>query len=151
MQTFLPYPDFTMSARCLDRARLGKQRVEAYQVLRALHGDYVLTRAWENHPATRMWRGHYSWLQRYYNEIIKEWIIRGYATELGTVVPYDTIQPLDETSVFVNSLDRGGYPPWLGYPPLHASHRSSLLAKDPAWYSQFGWEDEPKIGYVWPV
>ena len=35
MQTFLPYPDFARSARCLDNRRLGKQRVESYQILRA--------------------------------------------------------------------------------------------------------------------
>ena len=36
MQTFLPYPDFAASAAALDTRRLGKQRVEALQVLRAL-------------------------------------------------------------------------------------------------------------------
>ena len=36
MQTFLPYPDFIASARVLDSKRLGKQRVEALQVLRGL-------------------------------------------------------------------------------------------------------------------
>ena len=33
MQTFLPYPDFVKSAQCLDYRRLGKQRVEAKQIL----------------------------------------------------------------------------------------------------------------------
>ena len=32
MQTFLPSPRFAESARCLDSARLGKQRVEAKQI-----------------------------------------------------------------------------------------------------------------------
>ena len=36
MQTFLPYEDFRASARVLDRQRLGKQRVEAKQILQAL-------------------------------------------------------------------------------------------------------------------
>jgi hypothetical protein len=36
LQTFLPYPDFAASAQALDQRRLGKQRVEALQVLRAL-------------------------------------------------------------------------------------------------------------------
>ena len=36
MQTFLPYRGFTESARVLDTRRLGKQRVETIQVLRAL-------------------------------------------------------------------------------------------------------------------
>ena len=38
MQTFLPYPDFTQSAKTLDYRRLGKQRVEAWQILNALRG-----------------------------------------------------------------------------------------------------------------
>ena len=39
MQTFLPVADFTESARLLDNPRLGKQRVECLQVLRALTGS----------------------------------------------------------------------------------------------------------------
>ncbi|MDQ1681515.1 MAG: hypothetical protein QOH99_56, partial [Frankiaceae bacterium] len=35
MQTFLPYADFGASARVLDDRRLGKQRVETLQILRA--------------------------------------------------------------------------------------------------------------------
>src|SRR3954470_18599534 len=54
MQTFLPVADFTDSARLLDTARLGKQRVETLQVLRALElPDY----GWATHPVVRMWRG----------------------------------------------------------------------------------------------
>lgn len=33
MNTFLPYPSFDESAKCLDYKRLGKQRVEAKQIL----------------------------------------------------------------------------------------------------------------------
>lgn len=36
MQTFLPYPDFKKSLQALDYRRLGKQRVEAYQIIRFL-------------------------------------------------------------------------------------------------------------------
>ena len=36
MQTFLPLPTFAASAQCLDRARLGKQRVETLQFAHAL-------------------------------------------------------------------------------------------------------------------
>ena len=36
MQTFLPYADFAESARALDQKRLGKQRVEVIQIVRAL-------------------------------------------------------------------------------------------------------------------
>ena len=55
MQTFLPYPDFARSARVLDRKRLGKQRVETLQVLRAAT---VPGYGWYRHPATAMWAGH---------------------------------------------------------------------------------------------
>ena len=51
MQTFLPYPDFTASAAALDPRRLGKQRVEALQVLRGLT---VAGYGWRHHPAVRM-------------------------------------------------------------------------------------------------
>jgi hypothetical protein len=36
MQTFLPYRDFKQSFRILDWRRLGKQRVEAHQILNVI-------------------------------------------------------------------------------------------------------------------
>ena len=33
MQVFLPYPDFKKSLESLDDKRLGKQRVETYQLI----------------------------------------------------------------------------------------------------------------------
>jgi len=50
MQTFLPYPDFAQSLRVLDSRRLGKQRLEAMQLLRAISGWFGLE------PPSR--RGH---------------------------------------------------------------------------------------------
>ena len=38
MQTFLPYTDFRKSLESLDNKRLGKQRVEAYQIISAITG-----------------------------------------------------------------------------------------------------------------
>src|SRR5690348_5136966 len=70
MQTFLPYADFTESARVLDRRRLGKQRVEAVQVLRGLTvPDY----GWRRHPAVRMWTGYEEALVRYGLEVCRVW------------------------------------------------------------------------------
>ena len=34
---------------------------------------------------------------------------------------------------------------------MHASHRSNLLRKEPAHYTQFGWTEPPDLPYVWPV
>ena len=52
MQTFLPYDDFVKSAKVLDYRRLGKQRVEAMQLLKAISGQG----GWRNHPAALMWK-----------------------------------------------------------------------------------------------
>jgi hypothetical protein len=57
MQTFLPYKDFKKSAKVLDNKRLGKQRVEAFQILNILLGR-TKTKGWRNHPAVLMWKGH---------------------------------------------------------------------------------------------
>jgi hypothetical protein len=46
VQTFLPYADLAESAAALDDRRLGRQRVEALQVLRALTRSPY---GWEHH------------------------------------------------------------------------------------------------------
>jgi hypothetical protein len=79
MQTFLPYRDFKKTARSLDRQRLGKQRVETYQLLRALNGE---TKGWVNHPAARMWSGHEKTLVVYGTVICAEWKSRGYVDNM---------------------------------------------------------------------
>jgi hypothetical protein len=131
MQTFLPYPSFHYSACVLDRLRLGKQRVEAYQILRALRGE---TRGWVNHPATRMWRGYETALEQYLRCCILVWTERGYR---NTIV-------LPDKRDFVA-------PPWVGDPAVHASHRSNLLRKMPEHYGRFGWTEPPDLPYTWPV
>src|SRR5690348_13513258 len=76
MQTFLPYPDFARSATVLDTARLGKQRVETLQVLRALElGEY----GWRSHPVVRMWRGRTPALVAYGLATVRAWQDRGHA------------------------------------------------------------------------
>ena len=52
MQTFVPFADFEKSMRTLDSKRLGKQRVEVIQIVRALT---VPGYAWSSHPAVLMW------------------------------------------------------------------------------------------------
>lgn len=146
MQTFLPYVDFTESARVLDRQRLGKQRVETLQIMKAL----LVGKGWVNHPATKMWSGHESFLFEYQLAMCNEWArTRGYKdTCLGK-----TIMLMDEAGI-VSALeperDRRA-PPWIGDEKFHASHRSNLLRKDPEWYGRFGWDEPPDMEYVWPV
>ena len=134
MQTFLAYSGFALSAGVLDRPRCGKQRPEALQILIALSDPSY---GWQNHPAVKMWRGYETALAEYGIAVCREWISRGYK---------DTC--IDKIARF--RTGKLVLPPWLGDPAFHASHRAALLAKNPEWYSQFGWTETPEINYVWP-
>lgn len=134
MQTFLPYENFSESLRCLDYRRLGKQRVEAMQILNALQPGYT-QKGWVNHPATKMWRGYEEALKMYMNMCIEEWVNRGYNNNMEIVkIAKDVTMP-----------------PWLGNEDFHASHRSNLLRKDLEYYSQFNWSEPDDLPYIWPV
>ncbi len=82
MQTFLPYADLTESLRVLDNKRLGKQRVETYQIISAITGRLKLDgtpyKGWINHPCSVMWRNHVPLLKMYLNASIDEWVKRGF-------------------------------------------------------------------------
>jgi hypothetical protein len=137
MQTFLPYPDFTASAKVLDNRRLGKQRVETLQILKSLT---IPTYGWRNHPAVKMWKGHTELLAVYGLAICHEWLARGFN---------DTCA--EKIAAFASADLITTQPSWLGSEPFHASHRSNLLRKEPSHYAQFHWTDGPDLPYVWPV
>jgi len=148
MQTFLPYPSFIDSARCLDVKRLGKQRVECKQLLLALGvpvGEHQPKRSsWVTHPATRMWRRHELTLAHYGAVMCREWRERGYRDVLldQFKVAYDWLQ---------GECKGLAYPNWIGYDAFHSSHRSNLLRKNMAWYGRFGWSEPSDLAYFWPV
>ena len=132
MQTFLPYKSYRKTFKVLDYRRLGKQRVEAKQILNVLLGR-TETKGWRNHPITRMWEGYEPALQLYHNMCIEEWVNRGYNNnmELENI-----------TEMIVD-------PDWLGNKRFHSSHRSNLLRKDYEYYSQFGWKEDSTNPYAW--
>lgn len=135
MNTFLPLPDFAASAASLDRARLGKQRIEVLQLLRALHG---LSAGWINHPAARMWRGYEQALAEYGAAVCCEWLARGYRdTTLDKVLAFRNGEPYT-------------LPPWFGDDAFHLSHRSNLVRKDPVRYGAMWPDVPPDLPYVWP-
>jgi hypothetical protein len=158
MQTFLPLPDVMESLKCLDYRRLGKQRVEAMQLiksmvlqdvnnLRDLHPEAhsrlslpsewdpaTIKIGWANHPAREMWRGHIGALAIYHDSSIVAWKLRGY----NNTLPY------------LSSPGKHKLPSWFGDEEFHASHRSNLLRKDPLWYGELGWTDPSDLEYIWP-
>lgn len=151
MQTFLPYPNFQRSARVLDNKRLGKQRVEALQLLHAITDPSY---GWQNHPATRMWRNYSACLAWYGITVCTEWQHRGFLDTCQEKI----LTLADKKNINFQSrlLSPGGIyangvaPPWLGREDFHASHRAALLAKDYAFYSQYNWSESPRLEYVWP-
>ena len=143
MQTFLPYKSFKKSAQVLDNKRLGKQRVEAMQILNLLmSGDE--TAAWRNHPAVLQWKGHEGALFRYLRIVCKEWLHRGFNGD-KMILNCEQID-LDHGDKLKNKKK----PKWLNK-ALTDSHRSRLLQKDKKHYSQFKWKVPLDLEYVWPV
>lgn len=131
MQTFLPYRSFPAALRCLDDRRLGKQRVEARQILNALGGK---SRGWRSHPAVLMWAGHEPSLRLYLRCAILEWKRRGFRNTMR-------LPRRDRCS--------RRKPRWLDAAFVE-SHRSNLIRKDPAYYGPL-WATPADLPYVWPV
>jgi len=130
MQTFLPYEDFNKCAKVLDNKRLGNQAYR--ECLTLIRGK------WPNHPASKMWRGHEYWLAKYALALLDELTKRGrhYPHHIATFKKY--------------LAKKQPQPAWLGG-PIHASHRSNLLRKDPEHYGQFGWTEPNNLPYFWPI
>ncbi|ANZ39989.1 cytoplasmic protein [Lentzea guizhouensis] len=149
MQTFLPYPDFVITARVLDQRRLGKQRVETLQVQRAL---VVPGHGWRHHPAVKMWAGYEEALVRYGVEICAQWRAGGYQDTCEATMRADLSQAREITVVRTQEelAAAGDLPAWLGDEEVHRSHRSALVRKDPEFYRRFFPDVPDDLPYVWP-
>lgn len=136
MQTFLPYPSYEKTAKCLDYKRLGKQRIEALQILDTLKGN---SKGWSNHPAVHMWKGCEGQLALYGKTMCLEWIAKGYK---------DTRLPIFDS--WLTKLDTQKVPTWLGNEDFHLSHKSNLLRKNFEHYKNYFSGVSPNLPYIWP-
>ena len=125
--------DPKVTAKALDNRRLGKQRVEAKQIIRDLLGE---TSYRINHPSVKSWRGHVEALKEYYNIIVNEWVERGY----------------NNTMELYNVEDNIKYPSWANNEKIHFSHQARLIQKDEEYYKDKF--NPPSIylqyDYIWP-
>ncbi len=128
--TFMPYPSFEMSIQCLDNQRCGKQRVEAFQILKAL----FLGGGYSNHPATLMWKGYENALIHYYNIAVTEWVRRGQENNMPLYSHGEVVMPW-----------------WMGWDHFHLSHQASLLRKFPDYYERIFpvYPYYYERGYIW--
>lgn len=166
MQTFMPYSDFRKVARCLDNKRLGKQRVEAWQIYktirrmnlkhRILHEDPVdvlgikwteemkkkyiakLKLGWRNHPIVKMWKGFEDGLCYYGICMCNEWKKRGYVDNLWI-----------KFFLGLSSLDHNEIPEWVFDKELNKSHQSNLVRKFPEHYRKYFPKVQDNIPYKW--
>ncbi|GAA1561796.1 MSMEG_6728 family protein [Streptomyces globosus] len=150
MQTFLPYPGFAESAAALDPRRLGKQRVEALQVLRGLT---LPGYGWRRHPAVRMWAGYEEALVRYGLDVCGVWTAEGRADTCAATMPADfrNLRPGSRVREQRRLAAAGELPPWLGDPAFHRSHQSALVRKAPEFYRERFPGVPDDLPYVWPA
>lgn len=141
MQTFMTHDNYVDTAKALDNKRLGKQRVEAYQILKALRGDYNDTGAWVNHPATVMWRGHEADLALYGLTISIEFYERGFDG-------WNMCEIFNDLNAQLTRAKAGKYPWWVNNELLHYTHQSNLVRKDADYYD---FQVPDNIPYVWPL
>lgn len=136
MQTFLPWPNYIRSVQHLDNKRLGKQRVEAKQLINILEGKQA-SAGWKNHPACKMWVGYTNSLKYYCNCCIDEWISRGFK---NTMQKYDVTHENED-------------PWWVGNEDFHRAMRARLIEKDREFYLPKFPNDEGfnSAKYFWPV
>jgi hypothetical protein len=158
MQVFLPFADFTTSVQCLDNKRLGKQRVECYQIMRAIL--FEDSKGWRNHPATKMFKTSIGALQVYTQLCCGEWISRGFTDTVS-----EKISDLyyAETSGYGTEYFNSVHKAFVQDHKFHQSHRLALLMKDFTFYKDkfqmFPQEIEfaqrfyydTKDIYIWPT
>lgn len=135
MQTFVFAQNFAVIAQTLDNKRLGKQRVETYQILNTLSGK---SSGWVNHPATRMWQGYEFSLAVYGSVMCEIWKERGFR---------DSLQEKFKEAISSFRNQNTEEPWWLEDPLLHLTHKSNLMRKEPDWYK---WDVPDNIPYIWP-
>ena len=143
MQTFTPYADFEKSLRTLDQRRLGKQRVEVIQIIRALT---VPGYAWSSHPAVLMWKGYEEALGRYGLTSCEIWVERGFGDTCAATIADDLrAAGIGSIRLYHELAADDALPPWLFDEAVQRSHRSSLLRKDPEHYGHCSRRTAPTI------
>ena len=154
VNTFLVHQDFKIAVKILDNRRLGKQRVEARQLIDTIDklksGQADKKISWSNHPITLSWINHVDSLKLYFNCVVQEWINRGFNNN------YELFELSDNII----------HPYWIYNKKIHYSMMSQLVQKDSEYYSPDNLRDKipnelydyflslpseySSYGYIWP-
>lgn len=139
MNTFVPVPSYSGSARYLsrDKKRLNKQVSECGQMLRQV--DQFPHGAWCHHPAVRMWVGCFEGLFQYMLACEQERL------RLRMNPHREVSKVLQQFPELWNLDNEFVLPEWWNG-PIHASHQRVLEAK----WNGVSHEDYKHL-YFWPV
>lgn len=113
------------------------------QILKVLtSSDRTTSRAWINHPATKMWRGYERALLFYTRVACEFWEMRGFQNNMDA-----TLTNIERD---ISTDSRYELPEYFDE-EFHLSHRSNLIRKDPMYYGKY-WPNIPgNLPYKWPV
>lgn len=171
MNTFLPYSDYEQSARVLDRAREGKQRVETKQIIIALEqGPSILYRKprFKKDPEARYVYGPVPIVLPEGHEIRKTpwffhpatqaWRDRIYQLSVyGTVMCaewkrrgyQDSLLPWFEQVRERYADSNTSVPSWVSDAEVTRAYQSNLIRKNPAYYRPFFPNIPDNLPYIW--
>lgn len=139
MITYLPYPDFAETARCLHDVHLADAMVSGLRLLKILLHPEEQS-GWRFHSLGQMWGDHEHALATYLMELSMEDHRRGNA-------PWVWVEVLE---VMPNAVDQSPeMPPWIGLADFHISHRAMLKATRPEHYGPIWPEVEPVMAPTW--
>jgi hypothetical protein len=138
----------------LDNKRLGKQRVEAKQIIDILESSHLNeSKGYSNHPIVAQWRGFTQALKVYYNAIFDEWEARGYKND--KLKRYEIVQdPALSHLVTKPNEVVVMFPKWFFNPIIHLTYKCDLYRKKPEYYGKiFNFTSDEKEylnkGYIW--
>lgn len=125
MQVFLPYISFEDSVEILDKLRLNKQLIEAWQILQInINKDF--SAPWANHSVVKMWRGYSLALIHYIRCVLNECEKRGINLKKRTYQDYrEYLAKLDPKNWAEDAIR----PPILKEESFYADMRKNLYRK----------------------
>lgn len=176
MQTFVPIAttEYIDIAKTLDKKRLFKQALEAWQILMVLEeldpqGNYRKPKGWANHPAVKMWEGHSMALYKYAGAMIYIATKQGIKTDkmlanlkatleaihkkrmlaLKIANPELTQEEAHDKAFDKLSEEFNQVPLWQEFPKYYevvaSTHRRALLCKDYEYYKTFNWPEDTGV------
>ncbi len=176
MQVFVPSSSVRESVRVLDNRRLGKQRVETYQIVMNILGVGPGERPVYKRDGSPKLKPNgkpvTEWDGTFHDRPPKGWsshpAVIAWRENVGSLLIYqahtcieweargyrDTCWQKTRLAVeyrYPGKIFGPKMPDWWGDESVHSSHRAALLYKEPEWYSQFGWTETPAYEYVWPT